>query len=173
MEFRRAEPGEFEAVRRFYWDIIDEMEGTKYDPLWRKGVYPSDEYLRGALAKGELYLLADGGGIAACVILNNEYNPGYEGLPWKVDAPAERVYMIHALGVDARRQGQGVGGRVVDECLARAKSLGAMCMRLDLFTGNEPAEALYKGRGFYFIGEQTMYYEDTGWRSFRLFEYKF
>lgn len=170
MEFRRAFPGEFYAVRAFYWGIIDAMEGSEYDPGWRRGVYPSDAGLTGALSRGELYLLLDGDVIAAAAIVNNEYNPGYEGVPWGVDAPPERVYMIHALGVGPGMQGRGVGGRAVDECLALSRSLGAACVRLDVLRGNAPAERLYLSRGFRFVEERAMYYEDTGWTQFRMFE---
>ena len=170
MEFRAAHADEFETVRCFYWRIIDAMEGSKFDPGWRRGVYPSDAELLTALGRGELYLLLDGEDIAAAVIVNNEHNPGYEGLPWRVDAPRDRVWMLHALGVAPDMQGRGVAGRVVDECLALVASRGAMCVRLDVLRGNEPAERLYLSRGFYFVAEETMFYDDTGWTQFRMFE---
>ncbi len=173
MEFRLAKPEEFARVRDFYWAFIDVMEGGEFDPGWRKGVYPSDAELTNALGRGELYILEDAGEIAAAVIINNEYNPGYEGLPWRVEAAPERVFMLHALGVDPARQGRGVAKRVVAECLAAAREKGAECVRLDVLGGNEPAEKLYLAMGFYFIEAKTMFYEDTGWTEFRMFEYAY
>lgn len=172
MEFRRAESAELDRVRGFYWALIDIMEGGEFDPGWRKGIYPSDAELRKSLDAGELYVLEDEGAIAAAVIINNEYNPGYEGLPWRVDAPPERVFMLHTLGVAPAMQGRGVAKRVVAECLATAREKGAECVRLDVLGGNEPAEKLYLAMGFYFVEAKTMYYEDTGWTEFRMFEYK-
>lgn len=172
MEFRRAESAELDRVRGFYWALIDLMEGGEFDPGWRKGVYPSDAELRKSMDAGELYVLEDEGAIAAAVIINNEYNPSYEGLPWRVDAPPERVFMLHTLGVAPAMQGRGVTKRVVAECLATAREKGAECVRLDVLGGNEPAEKLYLAMGFYFVEAKTMYYEDTGWTEFRMFEYK-
>ena len=61
---------------------------------------------------------------------------------------------------------------MVAECLATAREKGAECVRLDVLGGNEPAEKLYLAMGFYFVEAKTMYYEDTGWTEFRMFEYK-
>ena len=79
--------------------------------------------------------------------------------------------MLHALGVAPDRQGQGVAGRVVSECLAAAREKGAACVRLDVLGGNEPAERLYLRAGFYFVAAKPMFYEDTGWTEYRMFEY--
>ena len=80
--------------------------------------------------------------------------------------------MLHTLGVAPAMQGRGVAKRVVAECLATAREKGAKCVRLDVLGGNEPAEKLYLAVGFYFVEAKTMYYEDTGWTEFRMFEYK-
>ena len=35
----------------------------------------------------------------------------------------------------------------------------------------EPAERLYKRAGFRFVAAKEMFYEDTGWMEFRMFEF--
>lgn len=170
--FSCAAPDDFGRIRDFYWALIDVMEGGRFDPGWRKGVYPSDSQLMQSLDRGEMYTLEDENhAIAATVIINNEYNPGYEGLPWKTDAPPERVFMLHTLGVDPARQGRGLARRVVAESLDVARGKGAACVRLDVLDGNEPAMALYRGMGFEYIDSRKMSYEDTGWKVFHMFEY--
>jgi hypothetical protein len=44
-------------------------------------------------------------------------------------------------------------------------------IRLDVLDGNIPAENLYLGMGFQYLNKVQMYYEDTGWTAFRLYEY--
>lgn len=170
MVFRRAESGEFEKIRDFYWNLIDSMAGGEYDPGWRKGIYPSDEELAAALAAGELYVLDDAGETAAAVVINGESNEGYSGVAWGAEIPPERVLLLHMLGVNPGRQRAGVGRRVVAESLALAERSGALCVRLDVMDGNLPAERLYLSMGFLPVCEQTMYYEDTGWMKFKIFE---
>ena len=170
MTFRRAKSEEFERIRDFYWALIDVMEGKEGDPGWRRGIYPSDDELRGALSKGQLYLLEDGDTVAASVIVNHDRNEGYAGLPWRVDAQGDEVVVLHALGVDPAIQGRGVAGRVVDGFMALAREQGAKCVRLDVLSGNRSAERIYRRAGFEFIAAKNMFYEDTGWTEFLMFE---
>lgn len=44
-------------------------------------------------------------------------------------------------------------------------------MRLDILGTNAGAERLYTGMGFRFVQARTLFYEDTGWTEYRLFEY--
>ncbi|MDD5922530.1 MAG: hypothetical protein PUC44_05065 [Eubacteriales bacterium] len=44
-------------------------------------------------------------------------------------------------------------------------------VRLDVLAGNVPAEKLYEGLGFKYMDALKMYYEDTGWTDYELYEY--
>ena len=44
-------------------------------------------------------------------------------------------------------------------------------MRLDILKCNLPAEKLYPACGFQCVDTVTMYYEDTGWTDFEMYEY--
>lgn len=52
------------------------------------------------------------------------------------------------------------------ECVDKQKAL-----RLDLLGENIAAERLYTKYGFEFVETKTMYYEDTDWTGFRLYEH--
>ena len=100
MEFMPARISDFEAIRDFYWDVIDDihLHNINNENLgWEKGVYPSDDYIRGSLAAGELYTLTDSGGLLACVILNSAQNDGYDGCQWSIDCAPGEVLTPHAL----------------------------------------------------------------------------
>jgi len=60
---------------------------------------------------------------------------------------------------------------VVSHVLKLARKIGKKTVRLDVLSGNPAAEALYTGMGFRFVEAKTMFYEDTGWKEFRMFEY--
>ena len=58
MEFKPAQVSDFEAIRNFYWDVIDDihLHNVNNENLgWEKGVYPLGDYIRDSLAAGELY----------------------------------------------------------------------------------------------------------------------
>ena len=132
LQFQKANSSDFAATRQFYWDVIEDIHknNTANENLgWEKGVYPSDDFIQTSLEKGELYTLAEGGVLYACVILNSECNEGYLGCPW-----------------------------------------GITCEPVDVLGACKAAEALYRSCGFAFVAAKNMYYEDTGWTEYRLFE---
>lgn len=74
--FQKAKPEDLRRVRDFYWNLIDEMKSENEKIGWKKGIYPTDEYLQDSILNGELYLLTNESGLCACVILNT-CNEGY------------------------------------------------------------------------------------------------
>ena len=172
MQFGQAKPEEFDAVRGFYWAMIDAMQ-DQFDKIgWKKGVYPTDEFLRESLQRGELYTLRDGDALCACVILSSRCNDGYAGTPWRVQCRDKDVLIPHALAVAPERQGQGVGRAPMAEILALARRTHKKAMRLDILGTNTAAERLYTRCGFRFVQAKPMFYPDTGWTEYWLYEYE-
>lgn len=179
MRFVKADIGSFESIRDFYWKLIEGIAERQEEVGWIKGIYPSDQMMTDALIKGEMYLLLPdetddccSESILGAVILNSDYNEGYSGIRWSVDCDPSEVMIPHALGVAADAQGKGVGRRLVDEIIHLAEQEGKKAVRLDILGRNHIAEKLYIRAGFEFIEERLMYYEDTGWTEFRMFEYR-
>lgn len=170
MKIRQAEQNEFEAVCAFYWDIIDLMEGQTDTVGWQKGVYPDDAFLQRSISEGNLYLLEREGKLLAAVILNSEWNDGYNGQPWSKDLGPEELLVPHALGVHPSVQRQGIGKSLMNDVMAIACERGKKAVRLDVLRGNTAAEKLYTSIGFRYVGKSVMYYPDTGWAEFLLYE---
>ncbi len=79
--------------------------------------------------------------------------------------------VIHALGVRRTLNGRGLAGQLTQYALDEARSKGLKAVRLDVLEGNTPAERAYTRVGFVYRGTVRMFYEDTGWTNYRLFEY--
>ena len=84
MVFQKASPNEFDRIRAFYWALIDAMAADNDKIGWKKGIYPTDEFLRDSLERGTLYTLTHQQQLAACVIVNSDTNEGYAGVLWRV-----------------------------------------------------------------------------------------
>jgi len=164
MIFQKAYINDFERIKNFYWDLIDEMQDQSDVIGWKKGIYPTDEFLRESLLRGELFTLEEDG-------LNSESNEGYAGIPWSLNCRDDEVLIPHALGVRPAQQGKGVGQRVVEEILQYARANGKKAVRLDILGRNAAAEKLYTKCGFQFVQAKTMFYEDTGWTEFKMYEF--
>lgn len=151
MIFEKANGNDYASVRAFYWKLIDEMQSENDKIGWKKGIYPSDDYLMHCLAKGELYKLTNDDKMYACVILNSAGNEGYQGVKWGIDCKENEVLIPHALAVAPSEQGQGIGTRLVNEIIRFARSEAKKAIRLDILGTNIPAERLYKKCGFHFV----------------------
>lgn len=171
MVFQKASQDEFDRIRAFYWALIDAMAADNDKIGWKKGIYPTDDFLRDSLAKGTLYTLTHQQQLAACVIVNSDTNEGYAGVPWRVDCADGDVLIPHALAVSPALQGQGIGREVVAQVQDLARCAGKRAVRLDILGTNVAAERLYTGMGFQFVQTKTMFYEDTGWTEYKLYEW--
>ena len=171
MDIERAGIGDFEKVRGFYHRLIDDMADSVFHPGWKKGIYPSDDLIRSSLEEGSLFVMRSSGDIISAMIMNHECNEGYAGAPWSLEASGDEVAMIHALGVLPAFSGHGIAKEMARKAISVAKGRGVRTVRLEVLRENLPAKRAYAAVGFRRVGDVSMFYENTGWTEFTLFEY--
>lgn len=159
-------------VREFYHSLIDEMKDSDFYIGWEKDIYPSPEFLQESIEQGNLYIGLHQDQIAAVMIVNHEYNESYEKFQWPTQANKDEVMVIHALGVHPTYAGKSYAKQLVEFAIQVAAENRQKVIRLDVLKGNVPAEKLYKSMGFTYLHTLPMYYEDTGWTEYELYEYK-
>lgn len=197
LKIRKAVMSEFEMVRDFYYSLIDATEDREYSAGWTKDVYPDDPMLIGAIEREELYIAlletpeskekyvsalgkcdfvnggiftSDDEEVAGVMIVNHDCNDGYAEVDFPVKAEPHEVTVIHALGVHPKFAGRGLAKELVSEVQRMARENGQKAIRLDVLEGNLPAEKTYVAMGFEYIKTLEMYYEDTGWTNYMLYE---
>jgi len=191
MKIIKAKEIHFPLVRAFYHSLIDNMQSSPYKIGWIKDIYPAPDFLLQSIRNGELYLgiednssrnaendiLPESGdevslnGIAAAMVINHEYNESYNNFHWQTVAEDSEILIIHALGVHPDYAGRGCAKQMVRTVVDIGKSTGMKAIRLDVLGGNIPAENLYTELGFKYLHTLQMFYEDTGWTNFKLYEY--
>lgn len=189
LEVRMARPDEFDGVLAFYTTMIDEMQGTDFDVRWRHGVHPSPQFLRESLEAGQVivgllpaseaaWAAADvkgdvavesipGSGepepvIACAMVVNHEGAPGYDAVPWAVDAVPDRVGVLHVVATLPAFHGQGLGRQLVNGAAAIARAQGLAVLRLDTFPHNVRGRGLYESCGFSDRGLWLVHYPELG-----------
>lgn len=160
----------FDSLIDFYDQLIKKMEGSPFHPKWELGVYPTLEELRHALDHDQVLVVEIDGKIAGAMIFNQNNNDGYENAAWKVPAAEDEIYYVHLLGINPNYQKQGLARELMDYAKSYARENGAKAIRLDVIEGNTPALKVYPALGFEEIGIVPLYYDDTGWMNFTLFE---
>ncbi len=171
MEIVRATGEDYESVRSFYHSLIDGMRTSPYEIGWEKDIYPAPGFLRESIAAGELYVCLEDGVIVSCMVLNHECNESYGEFDWQTEATADEITVIHALGVHPAFGRKGYGRAMVRKAFEIAAANHQKAIRLDVLKNNDPAKRLYTGMGFKYMASLRMYYEDTGWTDFDLYEY--
>ena len=102
--------------------MIDQEKDDPSFPQWKKGIHPSDEMIQASIDKGELYVLADGDEITACVIANDEKVQGYADAPWQIDS--DEVIVLHVLAVHPDYRGKGLARRLVENVIEQGRKAG-------------------------------------------------
>ena len=172
MRIEKAAPNDFDKARYFYHSLIDCMNERRKPIKWIKDVYPAPEFLRDSLDKGELYFAIEGDRVIAAMVVNHDFNEGYLKLGKETPLTGDDVMEIHALGVHPDFTGRGVGKAMVEEAIGAAGKAGVKGLRLDVLKGSETARRLYLRCGFQYTGSVQMYYENTGFAEFGLYEYR-
>lgn len=171
IHIREAKDFEYDKVREFYHAVTDTLQGAQYTPGWIKGVYPSYDYLKDSIEKKELWIGIMNDRIVSAMIVNHDGNESYAKAEWTAKADRDEITVIHALGVLSDYSRKGIAKEMVAWVIAGAGKAGQKAVRLDVLKGNLPAERLYTGIGFRYIDTIQMYYEDTGWTDYLLYEY--
>ena len=148
MQIRKAMPEDIPAVSAIYEAIHDAEEAGQVTVGWQRGVYPTADTARQALAAGTLYVLEDGGSVVAAAKIDQEQVPEYAGCPWRFPAPPEQVLVLHTLVVDPAVKGRGCGTAFVRFYEELARTTGRPYLRIDTNARNTPARALYARLGY-------------------------
>lgn len=170
MIIQKAAPEEYDAVRAFYFAVIDGLEGREYRPGWQKDVYPAPDQLRTLIQKCELFVGKEDGRIVSAMAFNHDCNESYGQIEWPVKAAYDEVYVIHMLAVLPPHSRKGLAGEMVRFAIENARAQHGKAIRLDVLKGNIPANRLYEKAGFRKLHTLSMYYPDTGYTDFELYE---
>ncbi len=172
LEVRKAIPDDLDAVMDFYAKMIDEMQGTDFDILWKHDEHPTHAFLRESVEQGRMMLgIAEDGCIACALVVDHNRAPGYEAVPWKVDAPIDQVGIVHIVATRPAYHGRGFAKRLLRGAIEVARAEGLRSLQLDTFVDNVRSHGLYEGLGFVNHGPWPVYYDDLGTTELDLFEY--
>lgn len=158
IQYRFAKMDDLDAVCRLVSRVIDGMEADRIFQ-WDE-YYPLREDFADDIRKNELYVGVIGDDIAVIYTLNAECDKEYNDGHWRYTDCNYRV--IHRFCVDPKYQHRGIAGYTLNHIEERLRKSKAGAVRLDVFSGNPHALALYRNAGYEKAG-----YAD--WRKGRFF----
>lgn len=158
-------------VEQLYIAVCRELAKGKNFPGWKEGIYPTREEAMSGYNKEELFVCRKDGCIAGTMILNSEYEMGYNQVKWNVEATGKEVLVIHTLAIHPKFNHQGLARKLVEFAKEYGKETGRKTIRIDVTDGNLPAIKLYEKLGFVYIDKIDLNRGDHGLPLFLLYEY--
>jgi ribosomal protein S18 acetylase RimI-like enzyme len=143
VRIERADEGHIDSA----WRIIDACRTDLRErgiSQWDE-VYPTRQTVVDDVARSRLFVLVMDGHCVATITLDDTESPEYATVPWHFPTPA---LVVHRLCVDPRYQGQGFGRALMDFAEAHALEHRYGSIRLDAYSPNLGAIALYQRRGY-------------------------
>ncbi|MBJ6724344.1 GNAT family N-acetyltransferase [Geomesophilobacter sediminis] len=143
MPIRRAETSDLPAVLALFRTCVACMEREGISQ-WDE-VYPNADTVRADTERRELFVLESEGGLIGVITLNERQEPEYQTVRWQLDG---KTLVVHRLAVAPAFQGRRVAGLLMAFAHGYARTRGYATVRLDAFSGNPAALALYQGLGY-------------------------
>ncbi len=119
--------------------------------LFGRGAWSYGMFAQELAALGRWYVAAEPVRIDAA---GPQQLVGYAGLWFDGD-----VVQVMTIGVDGRYQHHGIGSRLLEALIGRARDLRAEAVLLEVRVDNEPALHLYAKYGFEQLGIRKRYYQ--------------
>ncbi len=152
MTIRPATPDDAPELLALVRDCVTAMRAAGIEQ-WDE-VYPNNESIARDIAAGTLDVLEEDGVILACITLDQQFDPLWQGMDWTPDS--EPAAAVHRLMVHPVQQGRGLAKRLMQHVEQVCRQRGCRSMRLDSFLHNPGAMALYPKLGFRRVGTALM-----------------
>jgi len=113
-------------------------------PQW-DDIYPSKVILKDDIEKQQMHVIEVEGRVAGLIVMNEDQSPEYANAAWCYFG---RLLVVHRLAIDPTYQRRSLATCLMDFAEDAAASRGYHAIRLDAFTQNPGALALYERRGY-------------------------
>ncbi|MFC1652884.1 GNAT family N-acetyltransferase [Planctomycetota bacterium] len=107
--------------------------------------YPTAEHFSQDIDNRELWTARHNGTLLAVITLSERQPPEWHKVVWSFPDPA---LVVKRLAVQSTFQGQGIGHRLMDFAEDTARQQECRSVRLDAYSDNPVALALYQSRGY-------------------------
>lgn len=149
LAYEKAQPEQLEEITALYETVKEDLIKQGIDQ-WDEA-YPARGDIIEDIRNKEMYIVRLGNTLAAAYTINRTQDNAYKFGSFK-DKKGEYL-VLHRLCVLPALQHMGLAGRVMEHIEAEAKKAGASSVRLDVFTKNPRAMALYERMGYAYAGD--------------------
>ena len=151
MQYRKATMDDLPAIHALVQAAIARLQADG-NMQWDER-YPTDDDFIPDILSNTQYVGIRAGEIVLVFALNTDCDPQYAGGEWRY--PDQSWAVLHRFILRPDCQGKGLSKKALGDVIAMLRENGVQNIRLDVYTRNRPAQALYRGFGFVRVGECT------------------
>lgn len=148
LTFRKATTDDLPALEALYDRTFSAEEAGYTTVGWKRDIYPTTQTLTDALRRDDLFVAENGEQIVSAAVFNQLQSDYYAFAPWRVDARADEVMVMHTFAVDPVARGCGCGRAMVQFYERYAREQGCRVLRIDTNIRNTAGLLLYAELGF-------------------------
>jgi ribosomal protein S18 acetylase RimI-like enzyme len=130
--------------------------------------YPTAEVFTEDISNQTLYIIRDTESYPGIIVLDHQQPPEYADISWP-DHNGKFI-VVHRLAVNPKFHKQGIARKLMDFAENFARENNYSSVRLDAYSGNPAANALYENRGYQKTGQVYFEHRDL---PFNCYEKKF
>lgn len=146
MEFRKTAPEDLPAVLEIIRQAQESLRLLGIDQ-WQNG-YPDEETIRGDIARGYGYVLADEEGISATTAISLDGEPTYRVISGGRWRSGGAYGVIHRVAAAGKRRGRGLASELFWQASRICLKNGVCSLRADTHRGNLPMQGALAKNGF-------------------------
>lgn len=148
-EIRKAQIEETGEIMELIAKCVQAMQAGGSDQ-WDDS-YPNREVIGQDIERGTLYTYIDNEAIAGIIVLDEHPSELYQSIQWSQEQGSHLI--MHRLAVHPEVQGKGIARKLIAFAEEYARQSGYSSIRLDTYSKNTRALALYPSLGYERRGE--------------------
>lgn len=144
---RKSVFGDLDKVEK----VLEEVKADMYESgidQWDAD-YPNKDILKHDIQRQIGFIYIENGEVLSYMVLNESCDNEYDALQWKYASP---FLVIHRLFVSPSAQGKGISSKMIKYAEQYALENNYRSIRLDAFSLNKTANAVYLKKGYEFVG---------------------
>ena len=164
MMLTKATAADFSAICSLYQSVCAGM-AQQESPQWVWGDYPNEDFLRGSLDAGTLYIAREDDTLLAAVTIDTCFDKEYETVNWLF---GQKPGAFHRLAIAPAQQGKGLGKKIIADVCDILRSQSCDTLRIDTYANNLPAQKLYEKVGMRKAGEVKFFHRPLNFYCYEL-----
>jgi len=152
MMIRKGNKADLPAIMKMVGDTVQIMKEEQNDQWDEK--YPTMSIIEHDVQNGSLYVYEENEQVVGSITVDTNLPNEYLDIPWGQEIPA---YTFHRLVISAAVREKGIASSLISHAEKVAMQHNTPYMKIDTYSLNKKAQALFEKNGYVKAGEMTFH----------------